>query len=505
MTRLDPTKWQEIMAYLRENHAGMCRQWFADLKPSTLGGGLLKIRAGTSIQKNYLQNRCLEPFTEAAQQVFQQLVAVRFVDASDEEPEGAEALLATAGAPADALSGAGGAGAGLTGGLNGAATAAPTTPPGGTRPLKTVTSLEELTTSRQKPTGKDDVDPEFGSPLILSPDFAFDQFVEGPNNDMAFAAAQAVADHPAKAYNPLFIHGGVGLGKTHLLKAVCQQILSRDPNYHIVYVTCENFTNQFLDHVRTGDMKLFRQYYRDADMLVVDDIHFLSDKERSQEEFFHTFNELHQCNKQIVLSSDAAPQDIPGITERLASRFNWGVVCKVGTPSYETRVAILKQKAELKSREVPDEVIDYLARKIDSNIRDLEGGLNNVLATADLKKAPITLAMARDSQNDPNVEPPSRVTLQRIIDVVTEYYGVKVAELQSRKRHQSIAEPRQVCMYLARKKTKLSLEEIGGHFGGRDHTTVMHSVQKIEKKVGSEPKFDAQTEMLSQRVQTGVG
>ena len=494
MTRLDPTKWQDIMSYLRENHAGMCRQWFSDLKPSTLGGGLLKIRAGTSIQKNYLQNRCLEPFTEAAQQVFQQLVAVRFVDASDEEPESAEALLSTTG---------GGAGAtGTTDGGAGGAVAAAFSP----KPqLKTVTSLDELTTSRQRPTGKDDVDPEFGSPLILSPDFAFDQFVGGPNNDMAFAAAQAVADHPAEAYNPLFIYGGVGLGKTHLLKAVCQQIMSRDPNFRIVYVTCENFTNQFLDHVRTGDMKLFRQYYRDADMLVVDDIHFLSDKERSQEEFFHTFNELHQCNKQIVLSSDAAPQDIPGLTERLASRFNWGVVCKVDPPSYETRVAILKQKAELKSRAVPDEVIDYLARRIDSNIRDLEGGLNNVLATADLKKAPITLAMARDSQNDPDVEPPSRVTLQRIIDVVTDYYGVKVAELQSRKRHQSIAEPRQVCMYLARKKTTLSLEEIGGHFGGRDHTTVMHSVQKIDKKVSNEPKFEVQTEMLSQRVQTSLG
>ena len=526
MTHLDPAIWQRIMDVLKEQHPNMCRQWFTDLKPSTLDGGLLKIRAGTSVQKNYLQNRCLEPFTEAAQQVLQQLVGVRFTDALDEDDaEGFTASFAvsassassTASAdapvfPASADPAAQSGGPGGPEGFNSDAAAAPHADPAATprnaaarnagSRIAAVTSLEELTQSARPNVNKDDIETEFGSPLILSPDFAFEQFVQGPNNDMAFAAAEAVADNPAQAYNPLFIHGGVGLGKTHLLKAVCQRILERDPLFRIVYVTCENFTNQFLDHVRLGDMKEFRSYYRDADMLVVDDIHFLADKERSQEEFFHTFNELHQCNKQIVLSSDAAPQDIPGITERLASRFNWGVVCKVGPPSYETRIAILKQKAQLRGRDVPDDVIEYLARKIDTNIRDLEGGLNNVLANADLRKAEISLTLARESQNDPNVEPPGRVTLQRIIDVVTEYYGVKVSELQSRRRHQSIAEPRQVCMFLARRKTTLSLEEIGGHFGGRDHTTVMHSVQKIEKKVGHEPQFEAQTEMLSQRVQS---
>ena len=520
MPDLDAQKWQAITGYLRDHHPSMCRQWFADLGPARLEGGLLEICCENVIQRNYLQNRCLEPFTEAAQQTFQQLIAVAFVDRPGEAGGTADAAseaaaqrtAEVAGFPAAQADGATGPAATADDAPSPAAAMGSTAsspeprarPRPQTPPRRPVTSLEELTTPRSRGDHKDDLDPEFGSPLILSPDFAFEQFVEGPNNDMAFAAAQAVADLPAEAYNPLFIHGGVGLGKTHLLKAVCQRILSRQPDFQIVYVTCENFTNQFLEHVRGGDMKAFRGYYRDADMLVVDDIHFLSDKERSQEEFFHTFNELHQSKKQIVLSSDAPPAEIPGLTERLTSRFNWGVVCKVGPPSFETRVAILKAKAALRERKLPDEVSLYLARRIDTNIRELEGALNNTFHAADLRRVPVSMAIAREVQDDPDVAPPARVTLQRIIEVVTDFYGVKVSELQSRRRHQSIAEPRQVCMFLARKLTKLSLEEIGGHFGGRDHTTVMHSVQKIENLEAGGGEFETQLDLLRTRVQNAA-
>ena len=449
MPKLDPALWRDMTAYLREKHAPVCRQWFEDLEPEKLASGLLEIRTGTAVQQNYLQKRCLEPFTEAAQQVTGQLVAVRFVHDAP--------VLASE--PADFAERDG----------------------------------ESLV-------GGADLDDD----LVLNPDFTFEHFITGPNNDLSYALAQAVADQPAKAYNPLFIHGGVGLGKTHLLQAICLRILERQPGFKIVYVSCEKFTNQFLECVRGGDFNAFRHHYRDADMLVVDDIHFLSEKERSQEEFFHTFNELHQQQKQIVLSSDAAPADIPGLTERLISRFNWGVVTKVNKPSYETRVAILRAKAKLRGVTIPDEVADYLARKIDTNARELEGAVHTVEAFAKHLEEDVTVGVARKALGDPGVEPSGRVTLQRIIDIVTEFYNVKTAELQSRRRHKSITEPRQVCMYLARQRTSLSLEEIGGHFGGRDHTTVMHSVQKIQGRVGSEPSFAAQVQQMDQRVESAL-
>lgn len=448
MPNFDPALWRDMMAYLREKHAPVCRQWFDDLEPETLAGGLLEIRTDTAVQQNHLQKRCLEPFVEAAQQATGQLIAVRFVHQNGHTP-----------APASAS-----------------------------------------TTSRNGESSPDDAPQD--DDLLLNPDFTFEHFITGPNNDLTHALARAVADRPAKAYNPLFIHGGVGLGKTHLLQAICLAILDRQPGYKIVYVSCEKFTNQFLECTRGGDYNAFRHHYRDADMLVVDDIHFLSDKERSQEEFFHTFNELHQHQKQIVLSSDAAPSDIPGLTERLLSRFKWGVVSQVTRPSYETRVAILRAKAKLRGVTIPDEVADYLARKIDTNTRELEGAVHTVEAFAQHLGEAMTVGVARKALGDPGVEPSGRVTLQRIIDVVTEFYNVKTAELQSRRRHKSITEPRQVCMYLARQRTSLSLEEIGGHFGGRDHTTVMHSVSKIESRVQQETAFAAQVDQMDHRIES---
>lgn len=479
--RSDAVLWREMNEYLWDKHTGICRQWFSDLHLHRLEQGLLEIRTGTTIQRNYLQSRCLEPFTEAAQQTTGQLIAVRFVhgpprevEAEPEpqpEPEPVEPAVVTLPLPRTSTDDIRKLAAERSAAARAAEEAAFASGP----------QPEELSGGAELDDG-----------LILSPDHTFDQYVTGPNNELALALCQSVAEAPATVYNPLFIHGGVGLGKTHLLQAICLEIFNRQPDYKIVYVSCEKFTNQFLECVRNGRWSQFRLHYREADMLVIDDVHFLSEKERSQEEFFHTFNELHGQKKQIVLSSDAAPADIPGLTDRLVSRFNWGVVVPVGAPSYETRIAILESKAELRGLEVPRPVVEYMARRIDTNARELEGAITTLQAHAHLAKRPIDLELARRAMGDPNVVTSGRVTLGRIVDVVCKFYSVKQSELQSKRRHKSIAEPRQVCMYIARQRTDLSLEDIGGHFGGRDHTTVMHSVQKITKKVADDEVFAAQ-------------
>ncbi|MBB6441838.1 chromosomal replication initiator protein DnaA [Phycisphaera mikurensis] len=480
--RSDATLWREMNEYLWDKHAPICRQWFSDLHLHRLEQGLLEIRTGTAIQRNYLQNRCLEPFTEAAQQTTGQLIAVRFVHGPprtiEPEPE-PEPTPQPAVEPAVV------------------SLPLPRTSTDDVRKLAAERSAAAREAEEAAFAGGPTPEQlgggaELDDGLILSPDHTFDQFVAGPNNELALALCQSVAEAPATAYNPLFIHGGVGLGKTHLLQAICLQILEARPAFKIVFVSCEKFTNQFLECVRNGRWAQFRLHYREADMLVIDDVHFLAEKERSQEEFFHTFNELHGQKKQIVLSSDAAPSEIPGLTDRLISRFNWGVVAPVGAPSYETRIAILEAKAELRGLGVPRTVLEYMARRIDTNARELEGAITTLQAHAHVAKRPIDLELARRAMGDPNVVTSGRVTLGRIVDVVCKFYSVKQSELQSKRRHKSIAEPRQVCMFIARQRTDLSLEDIGGHFGGRDHTTVMHSVQKITKKVAEDEVFAAQ-------------
>jgi chromosomal replication initiator protein len=499
MAKLDDALWRDMMGYLRDKHSPICRQWFDHLEPQTLAGGLMQVRAESKIQQAYLQNRCREPFTEAAQQVTGQLVAVRFIHGQAgtpraEVPAGmSDATVPASSRPphaadanaADAADAAHRKHAAKARSIAKYAPAAVTT-----------ASLSNVAV----PTLEEALDED----LVLNPDHAFQAFIQGPNNELAFALAQAVADQPVKSYNPLFIHGGVGLGKTHLLQAICLRILERDPDYNIVYVSCEKFTNQFIECARGGEYGAFRHHYRHADMLVVDDIHFLSGKEQMQEEFFHTFNELHTQQKQIVLSSDAAPADIPGLTERLISRFTWGVVAKVSPPGFETRLAIIHAKAALRGVTIPDDVAEYLARKIDRNTRELEGWVHTCEAHAREFNKPLTVEIARQALGDPGVTPSGRVTLQRIIDIVTDFYSVRTAELQSKKRHKSIAEPRQVCMWLARQNTNLSLEDIGGHFGGRDHTTVMHSVSKVEDRHEKEPVFAAQVDQLDQCVKASL-
>jgi chromosomal replication initiator protein len=338
---------------------------------------------------------------------------------------------------------------------------------------------------------------EFDTPLPLNPDYTFPQFVSGPCNRLALAAAQAVADQPGKAYNPLFIHGGVGLGKTHLLQAISQTVLERKPDSRILYLSCDSFVNQFINAVSTGEMNNFRNRYRNVDMLVIDDIHFLAGHARTQEEFFHTFNTLREHQKQIVLSADCSPGEIPELEERLVSRFNWGLVAKIDKPCYETRIAILKRKATSRSLELPEDVICYVAARIDSNARELEGAITKLQGHSMLGGVKIDLDMAKLALGEAEAPRDKRITMQDIFEVVTPYYNIKVSDLQSKRRNQSIAFPRQICMFLARKHTRYSLEEIGGYFGGRDHTTVLHGVRSIERMVRVDNDVAAQVNHLN--------
>ena len=321
---------------------------------------------------------------------------------------------------------------------------------------------------------------EGDEPLPLNPDYTFEHFVTGPCNRLPHAACVAVSEQPGQAYNPMFIHGGVGLGKTHLLQAVSQKVLERSGDARILYLSCDSFINQFINAVESGDMNGFRHRYRHVDMLVIDDIHFLAGKDRTQEEFFHTFNTLYQQHKQIILSADCPPGEIPELEERLVSRFNWGLVARIDKPCYETRVAIVQKKARMRGLTLPEDVVCYIAAKVENNTRELEGAVTRIQGMAMLQNGQIDLELAKAALGEGSTAEQRRITIQQIMEVVTKYYNVRLSDLQSKKRHKSIAFPRQVCMFLARRHTRYSLEEIGGYFGGRDHTTVLHAVRTID-------------------------
>ncbi|MBI1849786.1 MAG: chromosomal replication initiator protein DnaA [Planctomycetes bacterium] len=337
------------------------------------------------------------------------------------------------------------------------------------------------------------------SELTLNRQYTFENFVVGPGNRLSHAASLAVVEAPARAYNPLFLHGSVGLGKTHLLQAVCHEVLRRERTFHILYLSCETFVNQFVAAIERGELESFRFRYRHVDMLLIDDIHFLANKERTQEEFFHTFNTLYNAHKQIVLSSDSPPKEIPTLKERLVSRFKCGFVTQIDPPCLETRVAIIKKKARLASSEVPDDVALFLAERIDTNIRELEGAVTKLLAHASLASRRVDLALAREAFRDLLV-PATIHSIDQIIAVVTTYFNLKKGDLQSKRRVKSIVLPRQLCMYLARKHSPYSLEEIGGFFGGRDHTTVLYAEDKIQHLVETNPETRATVDQLSKKL-----
>lgn len=442
MPELQDHLWPRVLAHLRTHHPAIRRQWFDLLEPLGVHAGILRVRAQSNVHRDYLQRDCRQAFSEAARAVTGMLITVMFLG-----PEDPDAPAEVSPTPADVR--------------------------------------------------REDS-------IVLNPDCSFDNFIIGPSNRLAHAAALAVADAPGKVYNPLFIHGGVGLGKTHLLQAICQRILAANPAAVLHYTSCDSFIGRFMEAVQAGAMSAFRHRYRDADVLVVDDIHFLSKRDSSQEEFFHTFNSLSQAGRQIVLSSDAAPEEIPHLEQRLVSRFKQGLVAPIDPATYETRVAILKHKAGLRGIELPDDVAAYIATRVDSNIRELEGIIIQLQLRSSVAERPIDLDLAQVVVGEPPARVSSEPTIQAVIAAVVEFYGVRLTDMQSKRRHRSVTIPRQVCMYLAREHTNHSLEEIGGYFGGRDHTTVMHAVKTVTTRRRQNPEFDSIVVALGERVKSPV-
>ena len=323
----------------------------------------------------------------------------------------------------------------------------------------------------------------------LNPKYTFDTFVIGSNNRFAHAASVAVAESPGKEYNPLFLYGGVGLGKTHLMHSVAHYILQKDPTKKVLYVTSEVFTNELIDSIRNGNntsMTKFREKYRNIDVLLIDDVQFIIGKESTQEEFFHTFNALHSANKQIIISSDRPPKDMETLEARLQSRFEWGLIADISSPDYETRMAILRKKEELDGYNIDDEVIRYIATNIKSNIRELEGALNKLVALSNLENREITISMAEEVLKD-IISPNSKreVTPQVILDVVAEHYGVSSNDIIGGKRNSEIVVPRQIVMYLCREITDTSYKAIGILLGNRDHSTIISGDNKVRDKLAA--------------------
>ncbi len=317
----------------------------------------------------------------------------------------------------------------------------------------------------------------------LNPKYTFDTFVVGNNNRFAHAAAIAVADKPGESYNPLFLYGGVGLGKTHLMHAIGNRILQNNRSTKILYVTSEKFTNQLINAIKDNKNEIFRNKYRTIDVLLIDDIQFIAGKERVQEEFFHTFNALYEDKKQIIISSDKPPRDIPFLEDRLKSRFEWGLLADISCPDYETRLAILRKKAQEEKIIVDDNILANIANKIDSNIRELEGVFNKIIARASLTHSPITIELAENTINEFKAESEKVLSSDFVKETVAKYFNIDKDDLASNKRSNEIAFPRQIAMYLCREVANMSYPKIGEDFGNRDHSTVMHACKKIEKEV----------------------
>jgi chromosomal replication initiator protein len=322
-----------------------------------------------------------------------------------------------------------------------------------------------------------------GGSTYLNPRYTFANFIVGSANRLAHAASLSVAERPGHAYNPLFLYGGVGLGKTHLMHAIGNQVIAKFPRKRVVYATSEKFTNEFITSIQQGKIDEFRARYRRIDLLLIDDIQFIADKERTQEEFFHTFNAIHEDGKQIVLSSDRPPKAILTLEERLRSRFEWGLIADLTAPDLETRIAILRAKAEEGGVPIGSDVVEFIARKVVSNIRELEGGLNRIVAYASMGAMPISIELAQAVLSNVLYNPKKRqVTPERITRAVADYYGVQVEALKGQKRDKAIVVPRQIAMFLMREETDVSLLRIGAELGGRDHSTVLHACDKITRE-----------------------
>jgi len=444
MATVDRGVWQRIIEKVISSGGNLIRPWFTKLDPLSLEHGLLEILVPGEDEKTYCQRHVSRLFTEAAQEATGRLVGVCFLTSSDES--------------------------------------------GTYESSSTPTPFYE---------------PDHND-FQLSDEYSFDTFVTGPCNRLAHAASVAVSDGPGQTYNPLFLHGSVGLGKTHLLQAVCGKVFAAKPDVSVCLLSCETFVNHFIQSVEQGKLHSFRYRYRHADILAIDDIQFLADHEQTQEEFFHTFNTLYQDHKQIILSSDRSPAEMKNLEERLISRFNWGLVVRIDRPCYETRVAIVHKKARLRSISLPDDVACFIAGQIDSNTRELEGAIAKTAMLAQVLGKNIDLAVAEQAIGTTAANQRREVSIEDILKVVTTRFNVRLSDLQSKKRSRSIAFPRQVCMYLARSMTRHSLEEIGGYFGGRDHTTVLHANRTIESLKGTDSEFHETLQSISREINSSV-
>jgi chromosomal replication initiator protein len=427
---------ERILEDVRSVDPVNARTWFDELRVVSFDGGLLQVGCSDPSWAQYLHDRCLAAFTQAAQRITGHLVGVQFV---------------------------------VTGRQDGAA--------------------ESDVMQRQ---------------VRLHPDYTFESFVVGPCNRLAHASCIAVSQNPGVIYNPLFLYGDVGLGKTHLLHAVCHETQKRAPHLRTEFHSCEQFVNGFISAIEQGNLPEFQNQYRNVDILIIDDVQFLREREQSQEEFFHTFNVLYNNRKQIILTADSPPQELAALEDRLISRFKWGLVARLDPPSYETRIAIVKKKAHLRGLVLPDTVAELIAEHFKSNIRELEGALTVIYATARASGQPITLELAKQALGVQELTCRS-VSMSDIVRAVSEHFDVRITDLQSKKRSQSIALPRQVCMYLARNLTRHSLEEIGGHLGGRDHSTVVHACSKIEQLYKSDASFRERIDKLTSWIMKNNG
>ena len=334
----------------------------------------------------------------------------------------------------------------------------------------------------------------------LKPEYTFDSFVVGDNNKFAHAAALAVAEAPATAYNPLFLYGGSGLGKTHLMHAIGNEILKRDKDAKILYISAETFMNQLINAITENKTEEFRNKYRNITVLLIDDIQFIAGKKSTQEEFFHTFNALHDSGKQIIISSDRPPRDIELLEERLRTRFEWGLLADISNPDYETRLAILRKKAMLNNVIIDDEILSNIAVKIDANIRELEGALKKVIAKASLNNCPITMELTNQAIADILLHKEKVLSIEYIQEIVSKYFRISVEDLKGSRRSSDVAYPRQIAMYLCRNVAQISLPKIGAGFGKRDHSTVMHACKKIEEDM----KTDTNTKLIVETVQNSL-
>lgn len=334
----------------------------------------------------------------------------------------------------------------------------------------------------------------------LNPRYTFEDFVVGPSNRFAHAASLAVSDSPAKAYNPFFIYGGVGLGKTHLMHSIGQRVNQKFPKSKILYISSEEFTNQLISAIQNRTTVKFREKYRNVDLLLIDDIHFIAGKESTQEEFFHTFNALHEAHKQIVVSSDRPPKEIRALEERLVSRFEWGLVTDIQPPDFETRIAILKKKSEKETIILPDDVLFFLAEHIKANIRELEGALIRVVAYAKLVGREVSCDMAKDVLKDMILEGEKKITIDLIQRKVSEYFDIKLSDMKAKRRSKAVVYPRQIAMYITRQLTDYSLPEIGDSFGGRDHSTVIHAYEKINNDLKAKSGLKELVDRLIQSI-----